>query len=275
MRRETRSSDSNQGMKSRLYLIGGVLALAVLAFVISLFVYSNKANKEANLSKMNTDKITDFISNTTEEGGAEDLEQASTSIGKTVEESEEQEKIAINTSIMNKTEEETKNTVKNTNTVKEEKETKQNKEEQKEEKKEEKKQDPTFKFPVEGEICKEYAKDTLIYSTTLGEWVTHPGIDIRAESTTVVKAAADGKVKAIKNDPRYGLTIILEHDNGFTSVYSNLLTSEFVVEGEEVKQGQTIGTVGNTATFEIADESHLHFEILKDNVAVDPNVYLK
>ena len=53
-----------------------------------------------------------------------------------------------------------------------------------------------------------------------------------------------------------------------------MLTSEFVVEGEKVKTGQTIGTVGNTATFESKDESHLHFEILKDNEQVDPKLYV-
>ena len=42
-----------------------------------------------------------------------------------------------------------------------------------------------------------------------------------------------------------------------------------------IKQGQTIGTVGNTATFEIADDPHLHFEILKDGEYVDPNLYIK
>ena len=47
------------------------------------------------------------------------------------------------------------------------------------------------------------------------------------------------------------------------------------MEGEKVSTGQTIGTVGNTATFEIADESHLHFEILKDNIQVDPTIYIK
>ena len=54
-----------------------------------------------------------------------------------------------------------------------------------------------------------------------------------------------------------------------------MLTAEFIEEGEKVEQGQTIGTVGNTATFEIADESHLHFEIQKDSQSVDPELYLK
>ena len=120
-----------------------------------------------------------------------------------------------------------------------------------------------------------FAKDTLIYSETLDEWITHLGIDIKADRTTVVKSAEKGKVTAIKNDPRYGLTVIVEHVNGFKTVYSNLLTTEFVSEGEEIEKGQSIGTVGNSASFEICDEPHLHFEILKDDVNVDPTIYCK
>ena len=141
--------------------------------------------------------------------------------------------------------------------------------------KEKKIEEPKFKSPVEGEMIREFAKDKLVYSNTLGEWITHNGIDIKAEKTTVVKASEAGTIKSIKNDPRYGLTVVIEHTNGYTTVYSNLLTAEFVVEGEKVKQGQTIGTVGNTATFEIADEAHLHFEITKDGENLDPELYLK
>lgn len=132
-----------------------------------------------------------------------------------------------------------------------------------------------FIFPVEGEVIKEFAKDNLIYSETLEEWITHTGIDIKADRTTVVKATAEGTVKSIKNDPRYGLTIVIEHNDEYQTVYSNLLTSEFVVEGESVEKGQSIGTVGNSAVFEIADEPHLHFEILKNSVQVDPSIYIK
>ena len=42
-----------------------------------------------------------------------------------------------------------------------------------------------------------------------------------------------------------------------------------------VEKGQSIGTVGNTAAFEIADTPHLHFEMMKDSNYVDPNIYLK
>ena len=135
--------------------------------------------------------------------------------------------------------------------------------------------DPTFIMPVEGEVVKQYGKEKLIYSNTLKEWTAHLGVDIKADKTTIVKSSSDGVVKSIKNDPRYGLTIVVEHTNGFTSVYSNLLTAEFVTVGENVKSGQTIGTVGNTASFEIVDEPHLHFEILKDGNNIDPEMYIR
>ena len=136
-------------------------------------------------------------------------------------------------------------------------------------------QDLSFSAPVYGQVIKNYASDNLLYSNTLDEWTVHLGIDYAAEKTSIVKAAADGVVKTIKNDPRYGLTVVIEHSNGFTSMYANLLSTEFISVGENVIKGQTIATVGNTAIFEIADETHLHFEILKNGVNVDPNLYIK
>lgn len=146
---------------------------------------------------------------------------------------------------------------------------------QEETKKEEKKKELSFAMPVEGEIMKEYAKDKLVYSETLKEWVTHMGVDIKADKTTVVKAAEDGTVTAIKNDPRYGTTIIIEHSDGFETRYANLLTAEFVTVGEKVTKGQTIGTVGNTGAFEIMDDFHLHFELLQNGEYQDPMIYVK
>lgn len=132
-----------------------------------------------------------------------------------------------------------------------------------------------FIKPVDGEIIKEFSMDSLIYSETLQEWITHRGIDIKAQKATVVKAVSDGKIESIKEDPRYGLSITINHNNGFKSIYSSLLSSEFVKEGEEVKQGQSIGTVGNSAVFESLDGMHLHFELMKDGKYVNPDIYIK
>lgn len=264
MRRETRRYQNGGNKRKMIYLGGSILSVAILAFAVTYFSYQNIFQSES-LGQLDSEKLAELMP---QQNQVEDTESASSSIGKTVEESKQEEeeapKIAINTSNMET--EKQKETPKITNT--EDTNTKEN-----EEKKET--ADLTFVKPVEGEILKAFAKDNLVFSQTLNEWTTHNGIDIKADNTTVVHASAEGTVKSIKNDPRYGLTIILEHEGGFTTTYANLLSTEFVVEGEKVEQGQTIGTVGNTAMFEIADESHLHFEIAKDGLPQDPTLYLK
>lgn len=270
MRREHRARKLSEriDIKKLMYISGSVISIAVIGFVITFVMYGNKMNQSTNLGKVDTSLIDTTIK--------QSAEQTSSQLGKSVEEASKDTKdtktsdvtkYAVNTSNVENKIETSKS---NSNTSSSAKTTKTE-----ESKKEEKKPDPTFKKPVEGESIREYAKDKLVYSNTLEEWITHSGVDIKADKTTVVKASAEGTVKSIKNDPRYGLTVVIEHNNGYTTVYSNLLTAEFVVKGEKVKQGQTIGTVGNTATFEIADEAHLHFEITKDGESLDPELYLK
>ena len=289
MRRDNRIKN-NENSKSILYIGLSVGTIVLLIIIALIFINTNTSQPEEE-SKLITSKVTDLVPNNNVVENTS--KEASSSLGKNVAESEkslnEQNSVnntnssVSNTNTANTTKNEnniSNNTVSNNiNTNKTEETTtttENNIEDEKENTKEDKKvEDPIFVKPVEGETLREYAKDKLVYSETLKEWVTHPGIDIKAEKTSVVKAAADGKVISIKNDPRYGLTVVIEHQNNFKTVYSNLLTAEFVTEGEEIKSGQTIGTVGNTAIFEISDEPHLHFEILKDNVNVDPGIYVQ
>lgn len=245
-----------------LYLSGGIVLVMLITFAITFIIYNNKL-KNYSYSSLTAEKIADLVPNDTDNSNEtnKELEVASTEIGKSIEEAikslEENEEKTEN--IENKTE---KNEAENQVTVATNVEPVKVK-------------DPEFVMPVEGEVMRNFAKDSLIYSETLEEWITHLGIDIKASRTTVVKASEAGTITSIKNDPRYGLTIVMEHTNGYKSIYSNLLTTEFVSEGEKVDKGQSIGTVGNSASFEIVDEPHLHFEIIKDNENVDPNIYLK
>ena len=265
MRRERRRFNrDNMDFQRVLYIAGGILSLAVIAFVAVFILYGSGEQEQTQIARFNTSIVDDYISSTTEE--------TSSQMGKTINEVQENTTNEIENKVEKEKDEEHTSYAINTSNVEANKIEEEN---QTNTVKEEVIEDPEFTKPVEGEILREFAKDNLVYSTTLDEWITHNGIDIEAEKTTVVKASAEGTVESIKNDPRYGLTVVIEHVNGFSSVYSNLLTAEFVEEGEKVEQGQTIGTVGNTATFEIADESHLHFEILKDNESIDPELYLK
>lgn len=229
------------------------LLVAVVAFIIAYTSYSKKVKENLQNSLLKADDLANMIAN---ENSNDLIEEANTQIGKSIEESKATEEPEV--------QETTKPSPTPTPTptpatpvVVEE-------------------PMPEFIMPVDnGVIMRDYAKENLLYSQTLDEWVTHLGIDIKADKTAVVKASAPGTVTAIKNDPRYGLTVVIEHTKGFKTVYSNLLTAEYVTIGQTVESGQTLGTVGNTATFEILDEYHLHFEILENDENVDPNVYLK
>jgi murein DD-endopeptidase MepM/ murein hydrolase activator NlpD len=128
--------------------------------------------------------------------------------------------------------------------------------------------------PVEGEIILEYAEDKLVYSKTLEEWRTHKGIDIRSDRGTQVKAAEDGTVEKIYKEDGLGITIIINHGNGLKTKYSNLSSDNMVKINQKVKKGEVISGIGDTATFEIGDQPHLHFEVIKDGKNVDPKTYL-
>lgn len=266
MRRESRRRNrEDNNLKTILYIGGSVLGIAIIAFAIVFFIYGNNiSNQESGL---------DIATLTQNMSNATNSTIVSTQIGKTVEESAN-EAIQVQNTITNTTVETNKKDdkkINNTETdVKKETTNTGKVTKEKVEKKE-----VTFIKPVEGEIYKEFAKDSLIYSETLDEWTTHLGIDIKADKTTVVKASADGRVKSIKTDPRYGLSVIIEHQDGYQTLYANLLTAEFVKVGEEVKQGTTIGTVGNTAAFEVADSAHLHFELSQNGENVDPANFIK
>lgn len=258
-----RGNDEGIGLKGALYIIGIVLVIGVIAFFVTNMIYNK--NLDNLYDELEPTEIGDstIIDNSKEM----DTEEASSGIGKTIEEqmAEMQEVSVENEEV---SEVSTREDDLSQNRVAEE--TKETKAEETEPVK-----DPEFIAPVAGGMIKEFAKDKLVYSETLKEWVTHTGVDIMADKTTVVKTAEAGKVTAIKNDPRYGITVIIQHANGYETRYANLLTAEFVNVGEEVAKDQTIGTVGNTATFEVLDESHLHFEILKDGEYLDPAIFIE
>lgn len=263
---------NNEEKITMLMIVAGVIIIGVL--MTSLIVYLINVNK----TNVQGDVISDSQEIGEKENKDDNFEAVSIDVGKSVNEAANE----LNESTENSTKTETKNENKivnsSSNTTKNTKE--------KEEKSknntsqlqnttsntdtETKKEEIKFSAPIKGEILREFASDSLVYSNTLDEWITHNGVDIKADKTSVVKASCKGKVVSIKNDPRYGLTVIVSHEGGYQTLYANLLTAEYVVEGEELEEGQTIGTVGNSAAFEISDEYHLHFEVSKDGEYLNP-----
>lgn len=257
-------------LKKILYTFVGVLLVAIIVLVAIFIWYDNKLSSDAEQYSL-------FA----EEYDIEDsVQQASSTQDKNIVESNTNE--IKNISNTNNTNISNQSTNVNVSTKPENKTSSNLSAEKTENTKKEEtvvpkapKKELKFEAPVSGEILKDFANETLIYSKTLDEWTTHLGIDIKGDKTSIVKSAEDGTVESIKNDPRYGLTVTISHTDGFKTVYSNLLTAEFVSEGATVSKGDTIGTIGESASFEILDECHLHFEMYKDETAVNPTLYLK
>jgi hypothetical protein len=98
----------------------------------------------------------------------------------------------------------------------------------------------------------------------------HIGLDIAAEAWDRIVAAADGEVTFAEWGGGYGNLVILKHDRGWSSYYAHLIEIA-VEEGQEVRQGETLGGAGSTG---YSTGPHLHFELRFQGRPVDPHVHL-
>lgn len=132
-----------------------------------------------------------------------------------------------------------------------------------------------FTVPCDGEILKKFSLDKPLKSRTLGDFRTHSGIDIKADAGTAVSAAEDGVVENIYEDNLLGITIVIAHSESLKTEYSNMAGDDMVKVGMEIKKGQAIGCVGNTAKGELLDEAHLHFAVLENGNYINPENVIK
>lgn len=121
-------------------------------------------------------------------------------------------------------------------------------------------------MPVDGWITRNFlkSKDTNTYPNI------HLGVDFAATLGTPIKATAAGTVEDIQNDPYLGLLITIRHDNEFVTKYGHC-SQVLIVKHDGVRKGQAIALVGNTGR---STAPHLHYELLKDGVNIDPLKYL-
>jgi murein DD-endopeptidase MepM/ murein hydrolase activator NlpD len=130
--------------------------------------------------------------------------------------------------------------------------------------------------PASGYISREFSKDELIYTPTMNDFRTHDGIDITGDIGSPVVAFADGVVEDIYDDPFMGTTVVMRHSGGLVSCYSNLSENlpANVTVGAVISVGSTIGGIGESAIIESAEVPHVHFELYKNELCIDPEEYL-
>ena len=133
----------------------------------------------------------------------------------------------------------------------------------------------SFILPLENfELTKDFSNTNLKYNATWKQWESHKAVDLKANEGERVLSVLGGTVESIKNDYLKGTVITISHSDGFKTVYASLKEDVLVKVGDVLKQGDVIGYVSTTAKAEQNDGAHLHFEMFKDGVAVDPNLYL-
>ena len=126
-----------------------------------------------------------------------------------------------------------------------------------------------FIMPVKGIISGVYGSQRILNGKP--KW-PHYGIDIAAKKGTKIKSSATGVVTMAETDLYYtGGTIIMDHGHGISTIYSHLATLNVQV-GDEILQGDIIGTVGSTGR---STGPHLDFRVNWFQTRLDPMSVLK
>jgi len=118
-----------------------------------------------------------------------------------------------------------------------------------------------FDWPLKGKVTQEFKGED------------HHGIDIAGRVGDKIKTSRPGKVKKIiQDDPIYGLYVIVDHGNGYETIYAHC-SKIVVTEGETVFSSDKIAEVGNTGTNSTGP--HLHLELRVNGKAINPAEYFK
>lgn len=119
-------------------------------------------------------------------------------------------------------------------------------------------------------ILAPFSGSELVKNETTGSWQTHNGCDIAAEVGAEVYTISSGEIVKIETDPLWGVSVTVNHHNGFVSKYCSLGSDLSVQEGDVVGSGDVIGVVGSSADIESGIASHLHLEVQHNGSFVDP-----
>ncbi|EAC5752794.1 peptidase [Listeria monocytogenes] len=132
-----------------------------------------------------------------------------------------------------------------------------------------------FIKPASGILTSGFSERT---NPVTGKYESHKGQDIAGGGTVTVSAAASGTVvfsgfgASGSGFGGYGYVVKIDHGNGFQTLYGHMRAGSLkVVTGQQVSQGQPIGIMGSTGQ---STGQHLHFEIHKNGIPVDPAPYI-
>lgn len=122
-------------------------------------------------------------------------------------------------------------------------------------------------WPVKGWVTSNFGMRNSPFS---GKLKMHEGLDVAARTGTPIYATADGIVSKAETAPGYGKLVIVDHGYGYKTYYAHN-SKIFVKVGQRVKRGDQVSAVGNTGS---STGSHLHYEVRRNGVPLNPRKYL-
>ncbi len=124
-----------------------------------------------------------------------------------------------------------------------------------------------YVLPLTNEVSRPFSNGELVFSETMQDWRVHNGVDFVGKEGDTVKAAATGRVSAIREDVLWGNVVEIDHGYGIVSRYCGVLARNIKV-GDTVAVGEPIGVL-KTVPCEEADAPHLHLEVLSGGAPLD------
>ncbi len=125
-----------------------------------------------------------------------------------------------------------------------------------------------WRTPVSEEAVRFTASYGLMRHPLLATDTLHAGVDWSGPIGTGVSAAAHGRVSMAGREGEYGLSVRLDHGGGWSTLYAHLSRiAPEIVPGACVRAGAIVGAIGSTG---LTAGPHLHFEVQREGVAVDP-----
>ncbi len=125
----------------------------------------------------------------------------------------------------------------------------------------------SFILPLSGDVDRKFSSNP-VYDETMEDWRTHGGVDFLGNRGDDVLSIGNGKVTKVIFDPTFGYTIEVYYGD-FIGRYCGIEQGTAVGIDDVVTKGGIIGKIGDIPC-ESKQESHLHFEVVRDGVAIDP-----
>ncbi|WP_366923720.1 M23 family metallopeptidase [Metallumcola ferriviriculae] len=125
-------------------------------------------------------------------------------------------------------------------------------------------------LPATGQVVTGYGFN---YSQEFADYRFHDGLDLSVQRDMPVGAVLPGEVTVVEYAQLYGYRVTVDHGSGWQTRYANLAKVS-VERGDQVEQGDQLGTIGDPGTAEAASGTHVHMELLSDGESVNPSAYL-